>query len=103
MSTQWWNGEQVVNLGKAGACYPIRVSPATVYRHATKGNRYGIVLESFLSGGTRATTVEAVNRFVDRTNIAANSVSSRHLESESKRAAIAETQLRAMHASTRKR
>jgi len=62
--------EQVVTLKDACALLPRRrrgkkPSVATLYRWATTGVR-GVRLESIMVGGTRCTSIEAIQRFFDR-------------------------------------
>lgn len=93
-TTYWWTGESAVSLSAAGATYyPKAVHPSTVFRHASRGNRYGIRLESFVSGGQRLTTVEAVARFVAATTGAANHWQQPRARTDSNRAEIAEARL----------
>ncbi|MCC7337879.1 MAG: DUF1580 domain-containing protein [Pirellulaceae bacterium] len=59
--------ETVIPINKAARHYPYgRPSLATVYRHLGRGCR-GARLESFVAGGRRYTTVEAIRRFVAQT------------------------------------
>lgn len=90
----WWSNETAISLAKAAKHYPTATHPSTVYRHATKTNRHGIVLESFMAGGRRLTTLEAVERFVARTTEAANGLLV--TPSTFERAAAAEAELDAI-------
>jgi hypothetical protein len=59
-----WEREQTMRLRDIDRVLPGKpVSLATKFRWATKGAR-GVVLKTFLLGGTRMTSVEAVRRFV---------------------------------------
>ncbi len=59
-----WEREQTMRLRDIDSVLPGKpVSLATKFRWATKGAR-GVVLRTFLLGGTRMTSVEAVRRFV---------------------------------------
>lgn len=65
--------EKIISLAEAAKRhYPRPCSPSTAYRHAVRGNRYGIHLETIMSGGRRVTSAEAVERFIKRTTKAAN-------------------------------
>lgn len=59
-------GETLVSLREASAHLPTRrgkkVHYSTIFRWATKGAR-GLKLDSWLIGGVRYTTVEALERF----------------------------------------
>ena len=48
-----------------------RVHPSTVHRWRLRGTR-GVRLETILAGGTRYTSVEALNRFFAATTVAAD-------------------------------
>ncbi len=59
--------ETVIPISQAPKYYPYgRPNLSTVYRHFRSGCR-GARLESFVAGGRRFTTVEAIGRFVERT------------------------------------
>jgi Protein of unknown function (DUF1580) len=58
--------ESMVPITEAHTHVPNRPHLATVYRWWTKGVRGGIKLETALIGGRRFTSVEAIQRFVDR-------------------------------------
>ena len=59
--------ETVIPIKQAPKYYPYgRPSLPTVYRHFGKGSR-GARLETFVAGGRRYTTIEAIRRFVERT------------------------------------
>ena len=58
--------EQLVILTKAPSHIPGRPHLATVYRWFQKGVRGGVKLETALVGGRRFTSVEAIQRFVER-------------------------------------
>ena len=59
--------ETVVPINQAPKHYPYgRPNLSTVYRHFGRGCR-GARLETFVAGGRRYTTVEAIRRFVERT------------------------------------
>ena len=93
--SNWWDDEHPITLGQAAKLYPCPTHPSTVYRHATKPNRYGIRLESFRCAGRRLTTKEAVARYFADCTDAANGVST-NLVSDSDRAAAAEAELDAL-------
>ncbi len=60
-------GETVIPINHAPKYYPYgRPVLSTVYRHFGRGCR-GICLETFVAGGRRYTTVEAIARFIERT------------------------------------
>lgn len=60
-------GETVIPINQAPKHYPYRrPNLSTVYRHFNRGCR-GIRLETFVVGGRRYTTVEAIARFIERT------------------------------------
>lgn len=54
---------------KATSC---KVHPSTAYRWCQKPNQYGIRLESWLQGGRRVTSVEAVRRYNERNTLASD-------------------------------
>lgn len=59
--------ETVIPINHAPKHYPYRrPNLSTVYRHFSRGCR-GIRLETFVAGGRRYTTVEAIARFIERT------------------------------------
>jgi len=59
--------ETVVPINQAPKHYPYgRPNLSTVYRHIGRGVR-GTRLETFVAGGRRFTTIEALRRFVERT------------------------------------
>jgi hypothetical protein len=61
------SAETVVPINQAPKHYPYgRPNLSTVYRHFGRGCR-GARLETFVAGGRRYTTVEAIRRFVERT------------------------------------
>lgn len=69
--------EQVVTLAEATQHVPRRRGGkyphfATLWRWATRGCR-GVVLETIMVGGTRCTSVEALQRFFDALTAAAGS------------------------------
>jgi hypothetical protein len=60
-------GETVIPINQAPKHYPYgRPNLSTVYRHFGRGCR-GVFLETFVAGGRRYTTVEAIARFIERT------------------------------------
>lgn len=60
-------GETVIPINQAPKHYPYgRPNLSTVYRHFGRGCR-GVFLETFVAGGRRYTTIEAIRRFVERT------------------------------------
>lgn len=70
------SSEKVVSLSEAASLVPRRragkkCNTATVYRWTTIGLR-GITLESIQIGGTKATSVEAMQRFFDALTSAAS-------------------------------
>ena len=99
-TSNWWTNESAVTLGAAAKRYPISTHPSTVFRHATRPNRYGVRLESFVSGGRRMTTVEAIDRYHARCTEAANGIKPSAV-GISDRAAAAEAELAAMMGVTR--
>jgi Protein of unknown function (DUF1580) len=58
--------ETLVEISEASKHIPGRPHIATVYRWMMRGVRGGIKLETALVGGSRWTSVEAIQRFVDR-------------------------------------
>jgi hypothetical protein len=59
--------ETVIPINQAPKHYPYgRLNLSTVYRHFRRGCR-GARLETFVAGGRRYTTIEAIARFVERT------------------------------------
>ena len=62
--------EQTVPLSEAPAHIPGRPHVASVYRWTTQGVRGGIRLESIVVGGVRYTSIEAIQRFIERTTAA---------------------------------
>ena len=59
--------ETVVPINQSPKHYPYgRPNLSTVYRHFRRGCR-GARLETFVAGGRRFTTIEAIARFVQRT------------------------------------
>ncbi len=59
--------ETVVPINQAPKHYPYgRPNHSTVHRHFRRGCR-GARLETFVAGGRRYTTIEAIRRFVERT------------------------------------
>ena len=59
--------ETVVPINQAPKYYPYgRPNLSTVYRHFGRGCR-GARLETFVAGGRRFTTIEAIPRFTERT------------------------------------
>jgi hypothetical protein len=64
--------ETVIPINHAPKHYPYgRANISTVYRHFGRGCR-GIRLETFLAGGRRYTTVEAIERFFEAITAAAD-------------------------------
>lgn len=64
------NSERIVSLSEAAALLPRRRQNrkphvATLYRWSQRGCR-GVVLETIQIGGTKCTSVEALQRFFDR-------------------------------------
>ena len=45
---------------------------STVFRWSQRPNRHGVQMESWLEGGRRVTSVQAVRRYIQRTTDAAN-------------------------------
>lgn len=90
--SNWWEDETVATLSEAARNYPQPTHPSTVFRHASRPNRHGIVLESFACGGRRFTTLEAVSRYTAKTTAAANLTTS-PAPTLSDRAAVAEAEL----------
>ncbi len=69
--------ERLVTLTRATRHLPERrcgkkPSPATLWRWATKGCK-GIILETLMVGGTRCTSLEALQRYFDALTAAAES------------------------------
>ena len=64
--------EKLVTFAQAAKLVPSRTGRTlhvtTIHRWASAAGARGVRLESVLVGGTRMTTVEAVQRFVDRLN-----------------------------------
>lgn len=59
--------ETPIPINQAPKHYPSgRPNISTVYRHFTRGCR-GVRLETFVEGGRRYTTIEAIARFIERT------------------------------------
>jgi hypothetical protein len=59
--------ETIIPINQAPKHYPYgRPNLSTIYRHFGRGCR-GIFLETFVAGGRRYTTVEAIARFIERT------------------------------------
>jgi hypothetical protein len=59
--------ETPIPINQSPKYYPAgRPNISTVYRHFTRGCR-GVRLETFVVGGKRYTTIEAIQRFVERT------------------------------------
>ena len=59
--------ETVVPINQAPKHYPYgRPNLSTVYRHFRRGCR-GVCLETFVAGGRRFTTIEAIRRFIEQT------------------------------------
>ena len=56
------HGERLLTLSQVVRALPKKVAPSTIWRWYRKGIR-GVVLETVLVGGTRYTSVEALNRF----------------------------------------
>ena len=63
--------ENTVKLSKAGNKFPSRPHPSTMWRWYMKGIR-GVRLETFLCGGQRYTSTEAIERFIEGTTAAAD-------------------------------
>lgn len=63
--------ETVIPIAEAPQHIPGRPSVATVWRWVLSGTRAG-KLESFLVGGRRFTSVEAIQRFAERSTVAAD-------------------------------
>lgn len=63
--------EQIVMLNKAAPFLPNRPNLATLFRWRTRGCR-GVILETVLLGGRRATSVEALDRFFAAVTAAAD-------------------------------
>ncbi len=63
--------EQLLTLTAAAKLLPGRPNVATLWRWRTSGIR-GIKLETFLFGGRRMTSREALSRFFERTTAAAD-------------------------------
>jgi hypothetical protein len=63
--------ETPISLTDAAKSLPQRPNVATLWRWRTAGVR-GIKLETFLSGGRRFTSVEALRRFQERVTAAAD-------------------------------
>lgn len=66
---------------------------STVLRWSQRRNRYGIKLESWLIGGRRVTSVEAVRRYCERCTEAADGVPSSTAAQRSKAHADAQREL----------
>ena len=64
--------EQLLSLSEATKHVPGRPHISTLWRWATKPNRYGVILETVVSGGKRLTSREAIKRCVEATTAAAN-------------------------------
>jgi len=60
------SSERVVPIGQAPRHFPGRPNQSTVYRWLSKGVR-GATLETVVVGGKRFTSVEAIERFVEKT------------------------------------
>src|SRR5688572_19826654 len=60
------SSESLVILTKAPEHIPGRPHLATIYRWWQKGVRGGVKLETVLCGGRRFTSIEAIQRFVER-------------------------------------
>jgi len=65
--------ETIISLTEAAKMAPARPNITTVWRWRNRGVR-GVRLETFLSGGRRFTSVEALRRFQDRVTAAADGV-----------------------------
>jgi hypothetical protein len=63
--------EQVIPISDVPKITPGRPNLSTIWRWRLKGVR-GITLETFLSGGKRYTSVEAIRRFQSRVTAAAD-------------------------------
>ncbi len=63
------DAEEVVTLSAAAnlPIFPKKLHLATIYRWIQRGIK-GVRLESVKIGGTHCTSVEAVRRFIERTN-----------------------------------
>ena len=76
------NQETPITLSKAARNVPGgSVATSTVYRWHQKGVR-GVRLETFLRGGTRMTTQEAIQRFFSRITAIADGDNDTHLQCE---------------------
>ena len=64
--------EALISFADAAARLPSRPNLSTLHRWRLKGVR-GVRLESCLLGGKRYTSLEALQRFTDRTSAAGNS------------------------------
>jgi hypothetical protein len=91
--------ETLIPLIQAAAHLPRRrrgrkASASTLHRWATRGLR-GVVLESLQVGGTRCTSLAALQRFFDKLSIARAGAGIRHIptHSEDKRAKAADLEL----------
>ena len=69
------------------AAHRIGVNPSTCWRWSLKGVR-DIRLETFSIGAKRFTTVEAIERFVERTTAAANGAAPKARTNRQRQAAI---------------
>lgn len=63
--------ERPLTFSQAANTAPGRPCVTTVWRWAMKGVR-GVTLESFVRGGRRFTTTEALQRFIQRTTAASD-------------------------------
>jgi hypothetical protein len=76
--------ETLVPLAKLGEHYPVPISRPSSERLWRKG-RFGIRLETIFLNGKRYTSVEAINRYINRTQRTGDEVTSVAIPSMSKR------------------
>lgn len=79
--------ETIISIAEAPRHIPGRPSLATVWRWVLNGTRAG-KLDSILIGGRRFTSVEAIQRFADKSTAAANGERPSALTSRQRQIAI---------------
>lgn len=62
--------ERCIPLSQSPKYIPGKPNASTPYRWATVGVRGGIRLETLVVGGVRYTSIEAIQRFIERTTAA---------------------------------
>jgi Protein of unknown function (DUF1580) len=83
--------ENVITMTEAPGHIPGRPHSATIWRWWNRGIE-GIKLETFMVGGRRFTSTEAITRFIKRTTAAQDEAIAKHVLSRKRQAEIAKAE-----------